>query len=77
MVVPPVPANINSKPDPTVSVLVPSDTSHVYVPGILATVAQVLLLVKYLSPAPAVPSTADKSAVKVLVASVPASVRLI
>jgi len=38
---------------------------NVYVPGILATVAHLLFLVKYLSPAAAVPSTADKSAVTV------------
>ena len=50
-------------------------TSNVYVPGILATVAHLFVLVKYLSPEAAVPSTADKSAVKFGSAAVPESVR--
>ena len=45
-------------------------TNHEYVPGIEATVAQVLDLVKYLSPVIAVPSTAVKSTLPILTSPV-------
>ena len=50
---------------------------HVYVPGILAIVAHLFVLVKYLSPAAAVPSTADRSKVIIGLGVVPVTVPVI
>jgi hypothetical protein len=63
-VVVPAPVKVTVLPEATAVVVAPAPIVHVYVPGMVFTSAQVLFLVKYLSPAPAAPSTAERSRTK-------------